>query len=1074
MQDITLKIDEKVELWRHKLLDLSTKNNLLNYQYNKNSNMKIIFPTFIELFRNLLDTNNEFIAFSYPPNVNSIAKKEDLFIDGNIKSNLNFADEQKTLYSLKKKKQLALEEQGVNTLYATFGLLRWGETQYETDQLAPIILVPVDLLMESITSPYKLCMRNDEVIVNPNLIYKLKKVFGINLPNFNSDTDDINDYFQKVKSRLDLTTWSIEETATLSILPFLKINMYMDLKQRRKDIDNHPIIKGLCGNSFDLTPIPKGFNYIDHDSLHHPKDIFQILDADSSQQDAIELSKRGVSFVLQGPPGTGKSQTITNIIAEALASGQKILFVSEKSSALKMVYNRLEQCDLNQFCLNLHNYKASKKNILTELEECLTAEPIRLIPEAKQALDLLHKNKEMLNSYNKELHTVVKPFNSTIFQVQSKLAELEQAPDLIFPIHNVRNITDQQFTNDCYLINNLLKTLNKLSEDYENNSWRGVKIQQLTHELRHDLESHLHKSVPIITEFINKLHNDLSFMELENSISLNNAAQCIKFFAHCAKSPNPPFRWFNLNCETLIDKARQLQEKQIKLNILSSNVLHYYTESIYDIDAYSYTNKLNKCFSNIKKLLKSYKDDANIFMNFSHWISISTNANITLNKLIDSSNDIVNILELDKISSLENILSIKKICENILQKYSPCSSWFNPLEYKKCRLFFTEAKNKYQYLQEINSWLSKYFTNEIFALNYSDLQNNFEQKYIPLFQNYMAIIKDLDIHCPKTKDDFLGFNKLCNCINQNLKISSAWFDCDEYEKARKLLAKVKKQQYRLKTIEADINKTYDTEIYHIDIDGLLNRFNTQYISFFKHLKKTYKDDKNLFLSYRKIPVPNIENKEIITLLVKLKERQQINLWFKTNNNELYRFLGKRYQGEHTECFLLEKSMQEFSKIKDIIIFYKSSTLLALLKNGNCPKKILKYIKYTQNVSNMDLALDCLQMYQEDKKTILQYFKGKPFELSDDIILTTLNKLEEYNNIIKWSEENSHLGIKYFGDKYSGIQTDFMMLENDFTAFDELSVLVHNTFSSKLKNILCSKDLPEELLQFVSIINNGVT
>ena len=65
------------------------------------------------------------------------------------------------------------------------------------------------------------------------------------------------------------------------------------------------------------------------------------MDADSSQLEAIYHAKKGHSFVLQGPPGTGKSQTITNIIAECLAEGKKVLFVSEKMAALDVVHNRL-------------------------------------------------------------------------------------------------------------------------------------------------------------------------------------------------------------------------------------------------------------------------------------------------------------------------------------------------------------------------------------------------------------------------------------------------------------------------------------------------------------------------------------------------------------------------------------------------------------------------------------------------------------------------------------------------------------------------------------------------------------
>ena len=46
-----------------------------------------------------------------------------------------------------------------------------------------------------------------------------------------------------------------------------------------------------------------------------PDEWHQVIDSDSSQDEAILLSKLGVSFVMQGPPGTGKSQTITNIIS---------------------------------------------------------------------------------------------------------------------------------------------------------------------------------------------------------------------------------------------------------------------------------------------------------------------------------------------------------------------------------------------------------------------------------------------------------------------------------------------------------------------------------------------------------------------------------------------------------------------------------------------------------------------------------------------------------------------------------------------------------------------------------------
>ncbi len=79
--------------------------------------------------------------------------------------------------------------------------------------------------------------------------------------------------------------------------------------------------------------------------------------------EAIVAAKKGISFVLDGPPGTGKSQTIANIIADALSVGKRVLFVSEKVAALEVVKRRLDDCGLGDFCLECHT-KVNRKTVL--------------------------------------------------------------------------------------------------------------------------------------------------------------------------------------------------------------------------------------------------------------------------------------------------------------------------------------------------------------------------------------------------------------------------------------------------------------------------------------------------------------------------------------------------------------------------------------------------------------------------------------------------------------------------------------------------------------------------------------
>src|SRR6185312_11792096 len=83
--------------------------------------------------------------------------------------------------------------------------------------------------------------------------------------------------------------------------------------------------------------------------------------ADASQLEAVAAARAGRTFVLEGPPGTGKSQTITNLLAHAMANGQRVLFVAEKRAALEVVAKRLNEVGLGEFALDLHD-KGSSPN----------------------------------------------------------------------------------------------------------------------------------------------------------------------------------------------------------------------------------------------------------------------------------------------------------------------------------------------------------------------------------------------------------------------------------------------------------------------------------------------------------------------------------------------------------------------------------------------------------------------------------------------------------------------------------------------------------------------------------------
>ena len=209
----------------------------------------------------------------------------------------------------------------------------------------------------------------DEVNTNPTLIYKLKNEFGMTLPEFRDSNEDetITEYFERVQKLVEKKGWSVKDNMAIGTFSFLKLNMYKDLKENEKKILANPTIKKLLNRE---VPEDKNIENIDIDDYFKKGKeltLHNVVDADSSQMSAIIKAKSGKNLVLQGPPGTGKSQTITNLIAEFLYDGKKILFVSEKLAALNVVFNNLKKAGLSDFCLELHSNKTNKKDVISEL-----------------------------------------------------------------------------------------------------------------------------------------------------------------------------------------------------------------------------------------------------------------------------------------------------------------------------------------------------------------------------------------------------------------------------------------------------------------------------------------------------------------------------------------------------------------------------------------------------------------------------------------------------------------------------------------------------------------------------------
>lgn len=95
--------------------------------------------------------------------------------------------------------------------------------------------------------------------------------------------------------------------------------------------------------------------------------LVPVLPADPAQLRVLAQARVARTLVVDGPPGTGKSQVIVNLVADALARGQRVAVVAEKRAALGVVAQRLSQLGLRHLLGVVHNARDDRRALYQQV-----------------------------------------------------------------------------------------------------------------------------------------------------------------------------------------------------------------------------------------------------------------------------------------------------------------------------------------------------------------------------------------------------------------------------------------------------------------------------------------------------------------------------------------------------------------------------------------------------------------------------------------------------------------------------------------------------------------------------------
>lgn len=334
------------------------------------------------------------------------------------------------------------EERGVQTLFLGWGMASWEQTLTSgpgssSTPAAPLLLTPLTLKSSTQAGTDFDLQIGGEWQVNATLLHYLDNEHSVNIAGLGDDIETKEKLEQSVAKLNRVAIGKMpgfkidQQRVVVRNFTYQKLAMVQDIQ---KGLDTGLLVENtiLAAASGDLESRAEirsrypTFKPLSPDQTA-PGNEYLVLDADASQSRVISTVLAGKDLVIEGPPGTGKSQTIANLIATLSARGKTTLFVAEKRAAIDAVLKRLNQVNLGDIVLDLHETGGAsiKRRVAADLRDTLDKYNRTLPSNNEELHEELEGSRAQLNTAVTALHERRHPWDVSIYELWAETLRLK-------------------------------------------------------------------------------------------------------------------------------------------------------------------------------------------------------------------------------------------------------------------------------------------------------------------------------------------------------------------------------------------------------------------------------------------------------------------------------------------------------------------------------------------------------------------------------------------------------------------------------------------------------------------------
>ncbi|MFJ6417434.1 DNA helicase [Paeniglutamicibacter sp. NPDC091659] len=345
-----------------------------------------------------------------------------------------YVSARRTAEALRGKIRELWDERGIDVGYLSAGLANWRAVhEGRSEQFnAPIMLGRIVLTVREDQEDYEIQLMG-RAEFSPALLRYFKRQYhlDIDVPAINAAAYSIA-RFDPTRG-MDALRLQVADTGGIVIAHQLLISTFADLADPADPgtLDlQHPVLatllaaeEGRASGSATPRKLPSPEVAARTSDDRDPADELLLLDADESQQRALDLIEAGASVAISAPAGSGQTQTAINAAGVLAAAGKRVLVVAERRSSAEEFVARFAELDLAGTALLL-----SPEDDPAALRELLTRAILRNERAAEPQLGKLHEklreHRHALLDHVRSLHSTRARWGCSPYRAMQELARL--------------------------------------------------------------------------------------------------------------------------------------------------------------------------------------------------------------------------------------------------------------------------------------------------------------------------------------------------------------------------------------------------------------------------------------------------------------------------------------------------------------------------------------------------------------------------------------------------------------------------------------------------------------------------